>query len=72
MFSQGSKEDRQSSSAPFFTDFIRWFGIDVAPETSIQINAEAVARRLREDRVLLLLDGIEPLEESNGNLRDLR
>jgi hypothetical protein len=34
------------------------------------IKAEAVARRLREERVLLIPDGVEPLPESNGELRD--
>jgi tetratricopeptide (TPR) repeat protein len=70
-YSQGSSADRQTSSDAFFADIIRWFDIKVAPEASIYIKAEAVARRLREERVLLLLDGVEPLQESNGTLRDL-
>jgi tetratricopeptide (TPR) repeat protein len=70
-YSQGSSVDRQTSSDPFFADIIRWFDIKVAPEASIYIKAEAVARRLREERVLLLLDGVEPLQDSTGTLRDL-
>jgi hypothetical protein len=53
-----------------FADIIKWFHIDVAPTDSIYIKAEAVARRLRDERVLLILDGVEPLQESTGPLRD--
>lgn len=70
-YSQGSSVDRQTSSDPFFADIIQRFGIKVVPEASIYIKAEAVARRLREERVLLLLDGVEPLQDSTGALRDL-
>ena len=41
------------------------------PTASIYTKAEAVARRLREERVLLILDGLEPLQDSTGTLRDL-
>jgi tetratricopeptide (TPR) repeat protein len=69
-YSQGSSADRQTSSDPFFADLIQWFHIDVAPTDSVYIKAEAVARRLREERVLLLLDGVEPLQDASGALRD--
>jgi tetratricopeptide (TPR) repeat protein len=73
-YSQGaisdSAADRQTSSDPFFADLIQWFHIDVAPTDSVYIKAEAVARRLREERVLLLLDGVEPLQDAGGALRD--
>jgi tetratricopeptide (TPR) repeat protein len=69
-YSQGSSADRQTSSDPFFADLIKWFHIDVAPTDSVYIKAEAVARRLREERVLLLLDGVEPLQDASGALRD--
>jgi tetratricopeptide (TPR) repeat protein len=69
-FSQGSSADRQTSSDAFFADLIKWFHIDVAATDSVYIKAEAVARRLREERVLLLLDGVEPLQDAGGALRD--
>jgi len=69
-YSQGASPDRQTSSDPFFADLIKWFHIDVAPTDSIYIKAEAIARRLREDRVLLLLDGVEPLQDAAGAVRD--
>ena len=69
-YSQGSSADRQTSSDPFFTDIIKWLDIDVAPTDSIDIKAEAIARRLRQERVLLILDGVEPIQEADGTLRD--
>ncbi|SPF36258.1 hypothetical protein SBA4_1840036 [Candidatus Sulfopaludibacter sp. SbA4] len=69
-YSQGTSSDRQTSSDPFFADLIKWFHIDVAPTDSIYIKAEAIARRLREERVLLLLDGVEPLQDATGAMRD--
>jgi tetratricopeptide (TPR) repeat protein len=69
-YSQGSSADRQTSSDPFFADLIKWFHIDVAPTDSVYIKAEAVARRLREECVLLLLDGVEPLQDASGSVRD--
>jgi tetratricopeptide (TPR) repeat protein len=70
-YSQGSSHDRQTSSDPFFAEIISWLDIKIAPTASVYAKAEAVARRLREERVLLLLDGVEPLQDPTGSLRDL-
>src|ERR1035437_7865791 len=69
-YSQGSSADRQTSSDPFFAEILAWLRIEIAPTASIYAKAEAVARRLREERVLLLLDGVEPLQDASGALRD--
>ena len=70
-YSQGSSPDRQTSSDPFFAEILAWLHIEIAPTASIYAKAEAVARRLREERVLLLLDGVEPLQDAEGTLRDM-
>jgi tetratricopeptide (TPR) repeat protein len=70
-FSQGTKEDRQTSSEEFFAEIIRWLGLKVEPGASVWNKASAVAERLRDRRVLLILDGVEPLQEGDGRLRDL-
>jgi tetratricopeptide (TPR) repeat protein len=70
-YSQGSSADRQTSSDPFFAEILAWLQIDIAPTASIYAKAEAVARRLREERVLLILDGVEPLQDAAGTLRDM-
>ena len=69
-YSQGSSPDRQTSSDPFCAEIVGWLHIDIAPTASVYAKAEAVARRLREERVLLLLDGVEPLQDTAGAMRD--
>src|SRR5260370_6309346 len=69
-YSQGTSENRQTSSDPFFAEVLPFFGITVQPTASVYAKAEALARHMREEPVLLILDGIEPLQESSGALRD--
>ena len=69
-YSQGSSLDRQTSSDAFFAEMQRFFSISIDPAASVYAKAEAVAARLREERVLLILDGMEPLQDSAGDLRD--
>jgi tetratricopeptide (TPR) repeat protein len=69
-YSQGTSEDRQTSSDPFFAEILTFFGTTVPATASVYAKAEAIAQRLREERVLLILDGIEPLQDSGGALRD--
>ena len=69
-YSQGTAEDRQTSSDPFFAEILTFFGITAPATASVYAKAEAIAQRLREERVLLILDGIEPLQDSSGMLRD--
>ncbi len=69
-YSQGASPDRQTSSDPFFAEILPWLHTEIAPTASIYAKADAVAGRLREQRVLLLLDGVEPLQDAAGALRD--
>jgi tetratricopeptide (TPR) repeat protein len=70
-YSQGTSEKSQTSSDPFFAEALRWFGINVPATESIWAKVDLLAARLRRDRVLLILDGIEPLQDPSGSLRDL-
>lgn len=70
-YSQGTREKSQTSSDPFFAEALRWFGITVPATESIFTKVELLVSRLRRERVLLILDGIEPLQDSEGGLRDL-
>jgi len=70
-YSQGASVDRPTSSDPFFTEILEWLQIDIAPTASVYAKAEAIANRFRQQRVLLILDGIEPLQDATGDLRDL-
>jgi tetratricopeptide (TPR) repeat protein len=69
-YSQGTSESRQTSSDPFFADVLKFFDITVEPTASVYAKAEALARHMREEPVLLILDGVEPLQDSSGALRD--
>jgi hypothetical protein len=68
-FSQGTSAGRTSSD-PFFAEILRRFDIKIEPTASIYAKAEAIAHRLRQERVLLILDGVEPLQDAAGALRD--
>ena len=69
-YSQGSSTDRQTSSYFFFRDFVSWLGIEIPLTASIYGKAEAIADYLRRNRILLILDGIEPLQNRTGALLD--
>jgi tetratricopeptide (TPR) repeat protein len=69
-YSQGAAPGRQTSSDPFFAEILVWLGIQIAPTASIYAKADAVAGRLRQERLLLILDGVEPLQDPSGALRD--
>jgi len=70
-YSQGTHEKSQTSSDPFFAEALRWFGITVPATESIFNKVDRLVDALRHERVLLILDGIEPLQEPEGGLRDL-
>ena len=69
-YSQGTSENRQTSSDPFFADVLRFFKLTVEPTASVYAKAEALAEHLRKERVLLLLDGCEPLQDAAGDMKD--
>ncbi|MBS0599818.1 MAG: toll/interleukin-1 receptor domain-containing protein, partial [Proteobacteria bacterium] len=59
-YSQGTAEDRQASEEPFFAAALAFFGVTVAATASIWDKAAALARAVRTQRTLLILDGLEP------------
>lgn len=63
-YSQGSDEGRQSSSDFFFEAASRFFEIQLPTDPSER--GRDLARRLRNERCLLILDGTEPLQYPPG------
>lgn len=63
-YSQGSDESRQSSSDFFFEAAARFFEIQLPTDPSER--GRELARRLRSERCLLILDGTEPLQYPLG------
>jgi tetratricopeptide (TPR) repeat protein len=70
-YSQGTSDKSQTSSDPFFAAALPWFGITVPATESIFTKVDQLVARLRQERVLLILDGIEPLQDPGGSLRDI-
>ena len=69
-YSQGVSAQQATSSDPFFAEIMSWLQIDPPSSPSVYAKAEAVAQHMREKRVLLVLDGIEPMQDFTGNLKD--
>jgi tetratricopeptide (TPR) repeat protein len=70
-YSQGAREKSQTSSDPFFAEALRWFGITVPDGATVFTKVDLLIDRLRRERVLLILDGVEPLQDTSGGVRDL-
>src|ERR1017187_7401900 len=70
-YSQGTREKSQTSSDPFFAEALPWFGIAVPATATIFTKVDLLVARLRRERALLILDGVEPLQDPSGGLRDV-
>jgi hypothetical protein len=76
-YSQGTSEDRQVSGDLFLAETLTWFG-DAAmanSPASARQKAQRLATLVRQQKTLLILDGVEPLqyplgEPYNGQMRD--
>ena len=73
-YSQGAAEGRQASGDLFIATALRWFGDPNPDEGSPWDKGERLAERVAEQRTLLILDGLEPLQyppgEQEGRLKD--
>jgi tetratricopeptide (TPR) repeat protein len=76
-YSQGSGENRDTASAEgFIADALRFFGHDLAdkPITDPVERGRTLARLVRRQRTLMILDGLEPLQSqpmvNEGRLKD--
>lgn len=72
-YSQGSKQ-RTTSAEPFFTWALDRLGLTAQADKSFSEKARRLAQAVATRRILLVLDGVEPLQEPPGprfgNLRD--
>lgn len=67
-YSQGAGEGRQSSADLFIDQMLRWLG-DPEPEGGDPWQkGERLATLIRQQKTLLLLDGVEPLQHPPGAL----
>jgi len=74
-YSQGSREDAQASADSFLDQALRFFGDPDPTSGSPWDKGERLARLVREQPTLLILDGVEPLQspgsaDDAGQVRD--
>ena len=67
-YSQGSN-DQASSADPFLRAALEWFGGRPIEKESPWDLGERLAALVREERTLLVLDGLEPLQWASGPLK---
>jgi len=71
-YSQGTGEERQASSEKFIHEALGWFG-DENPEVGTALDKAArLVRLIQQQKTLLVLDGIEPLQQQAAPLGKLR
>ena len=70
-YSQGSGEDKQISATPFFMQALKSLGSDkgISDFNTEEEKGEHIADLLRERRCLLVLDGLEPLQQVGRGMR---
>ncbi|MGA2091855.1 MAG: NACHT domain-containing protein [Sedimentisphaerales bacterium] len=70
-YSQGTTEDRQASSDTFLANALEWFGDKETAESAKSAWDKGVrlAELIREQKTLLILDGVEPLQYPPGPMK---
>jgi hypothetical protein len=70
-YSQGAAEGRQTSADPFIAYALRWFDDPDPDRGTPWEKGERLAELVRKRRTLLVLDGLEPLQQPpDGGLKD--
>ncbi|MDQ1351764.1 MAG: hypothetical protein QG657_2069, partial [Acidobacteriota bacterium] len=70
-YSQGAQEGKQASADEFFQETLQWFG-DANPQAGAAVDKGLrLARLARQQKSLLILDGLEPLQYPPGEIAEL-
>jgi tetratricopeptide (TPR) repeat protein len=73
-YSQGAAESKQASADQFIASALKWFGDPEPDAGSPWEKGERLAEFVRNQKTLLILDGLEPLQhpfrEEEGRIRD--
>lgn len=70
-YSQGSEEDRQVTATEFLLEACKFFKLKKIPKTSYEQGKE-LADIISKQRVLLILDGLEPLQSSLEGIGEIK
>jgi tetratricopeptide (TPR) repeat protein len=65
--SQGTSEKRQTPSADFFRELFGWLGLKAKGHLTSEQRIEELASVILDRRLILYLDGIEPLQDDPGD-----
>ncbi len=68
-YSQGTKEDRNVSADSFFDEALRWFEYSGPPILSPWDKGVRLAELIRQQKTLLILDGLESLQYPPGQMQ---
>ena len=71
-YSQGAREGSQASADEFFAHARKWFGDPDPTQGSPWDKGVRLAGLIRQQRTLLILDGLEPLQYPAGELGKLK
>ena len=73
-YSQGASDDKQMSADVFVASALKWFGDPEPDEGSPWDKGERLAELIKKQKTLLILDGLEPLQnppgEGGGQIKD--
>jgi len=67
-YSQGAEEGKQASADEFMQETLQWFGDDDPTLGSAVEKGRRLARLVKKQRTLLILDGMEPLQYPPGEV----
>jgi tetratricopeptide (TPR) repeat protein len=70
-YSQGAEEGKQASADEFMQETLLWFGDDDPTAGSAVDKGRRLARLVRDENTLLILDGMEPLQYPPGQVLGL-
>jgi len=68
-YSQGAAEDKQADADEFFNNALAFFGYQGAVLTSAYEKGIVLAECINQQRSLLVLDGLEPLQHPVGSMQ---
>lgn len=68
-YSQGSSEDKQTSASPFFNHLFEKLGAKRTSFPSEELKGEYLADLLKDKHYVLVLDGLEPLQQAGNGMR---
>ncbi len=68
-YSQGTREDRQVAADEFLAHALVWFGDQTSQAKSPWDKGVRLAELLRQQKTLLILDGVEPLQYAPGPMQ---